>query len=170
VRGATGSGRKLFFQKHNDTVSMPGIKELDTDLWPEHPPMLEIGPRKALRGRGAENVVELHIVELDHEGDREARTASSSDSTRSRASAEGHAKGGGPSSRTPVVFSWLGLEKLLKAERRQGLHVGWITRCWSHTSIAIFLIDLFQLLLNFFIFYRTIRGRNSTIVTFVTML
>jgi bifunctional non-homologous end joining protein LigD len=39
---------------------MPGIKELDPDLWPEHPAMLEIATHEALVGAAQMNVVELH--------------------------------------------------------------------------------------------------------------
>jgi bifunctional non-homologous end joining protein LigD len=60
VRAPTGVTGELFFQKHNDTVSLPGIKELDPRYWPEHPAMLEIDTRKALVGCAQMNVVEIH--------------------------------------------------------------------------------------------------------------
>src|ERR1700682_347978 len=60
VRGPKGVAGELFFQKHGDTRRIPGIKELDPDLWPGHPAMLEIATREALVGAAQMNVIELH--------------------------------------------------------------------------------------------------------------
>ena len=60
VRAPSGVTGQLFFQKHGDTVKVPGIKELDRKYWPEHDPMLEIDTAKALVGAAQMNVVELH--------------------------------------------------------------------------------------------------------------
>jgi bifunctional non-homologous end joining protein LigD len=34
VRGPTGIGGELFFQKHGEKLGIPGIRELDRALWP----------------------------------------------------------------------------------------------------------------------------------------
>jgi bifunctional non-homologous end joining protein LigD len=60
VRAPYGVTRELFFQKHGDTVKVPGIKELDPKYWPEHDPMLEIDTAEALVAAAQMNVVELH--------------------------------------------------------------------------------------------------------------
>jgi len=60
VRAPTGVEGELFFQKHNDTVRVPGIKELDPSYWPEHPAMLEIDTREALVACAQMNAVEIH--------------------------------------------------------------------------------------------------------------
>ena len=60
VRAPAGVDGALFFQKHNDTVQVPGIKVLDRKHWPEHPPMIEIDTREALVGAAQMNTVELH--------------------------------------------------------------------------------------------------------------
>jgi hypothetical protein len=73
VRAPSGVTGQLFFQKHGDTVKVPGIKELDRKYWPEHDPMLEIDTPRALVGAAQMNMVELHTVELHHQGDRQAR-------------------------------------------------------------------------------------------------
>ena len=60
VRAPSGVTGQLFFQKHGDTVKVPGIKELDRKYWPQHDPMLEIDTPQALVGAAQMNVVELH--------------------------------------------------------------------------------------------------------------
>jgi bifunctional non-homologous end joining protein LigD len=60
VRGPDGVDGQLFFQKHADRIHIPGIKELDPALWPEHGALLEVGSAKALVGSAQMNVVELH--------------------------------------------------------------------------------------------------------------
>jgi bifunctional non-homologous end joining protein LigD len=60
VRAPNGVDGALFFQKHGDTIKIPGIKVLDASYWPGHEPMLEIPDRKALVGAAQMNVVELH--------------------------------------------------------------------------------------------------------------
>jgi bifunctional non-homologous end joining protein LigD len=60
VRGPTGIGGELFFQKHGDKLGIPGIRELDAALWPGHQPLLEIGNTQALVGAAQMNVIELH--------------------------------------------------------------------------------------------------------------
>ncbi|MEO8627063.1 MAG: DNA ligase D [Betaproteobacteria bacterium] len=60
VRGPSGIGGELFFQKHGDKIGIPGIKELDASLWPGHAALLEIGNAQALAGAAQLNVIEFH--------------------------------------------------------------------------------------------------------------
>jgi len=60
VRGPSGIGGELFFQKHGDTLAIPGITELDPKLWPGHDALLEISNEQALVGAAQMNVIELH--------------------------------------------------------------------------------------------------------------
>jgi len=60
LRAPAGIQHQLFFQKHGDTLKIPGLKELDPAFDPEHPPLLEIDSLKALIGAAQMNVVEFH--------------------------------------------------------------------------------------------------------------
>jgi bifunctional non-homologous end joining protein LigD len=60
VRGPTGVGGELFYQKHIESLQITGIKELDASLWPEHAPLLEVATAKALVGAAQMNVIEFH--------------------------------------------------------------------------------------------------------------
>ena len=60
VRGPTGVAGELFFQKHVEKQSIPGLKELDPALWPEHDSLLEVATAKALASAAQMNVIELH--------------------------------------------------------------------------------------------------------------
>ncbi|MDN3919360.1 DNA ligase D [Roseateles violae] len=60
VRGPDGVGGELFFQKHGDTLKIPGLKQLDPKLDPGHAPLLEIDSARALLGAVQMNVLELH--------------------------------------------------------------------------------------------------------------
>ncbi len=60
VRAPAGVEGKLFFQKHGDTVKVPGIKVLDRKYWPGQDPMLEIDTREALFAAAQMNVIEFH--------------------------------------------------------------------------------------------------------------
>jgi len=60
VRGPTGIGGELFFQKHGEKLGIPGIRELDSALWPGHQALLEIANVQALIGAAQMNVIELH--------------------------------------------------------------------------------------------------------------
>jgi len=60
VRGPDGVDGELFFQKHGDTLRIPGLKQLDPALDPGHPSLLEIPTRNALLGAVQMNVLELH--------------------------------------------------------------------------------------------------------------
>ena len=50
VRGPKGVGGQLFFQKHDDKASIPGVRELDAALWPGHAALLEVSSAQALVG------------------------------------------------------------------------------------------------------------------------
>jgi len=60
VRGPSGIGGELFFQKHDDKLSIPGLRELDPQLWPGHPAMLELPSAAALVSAAQMNVIEFH--------------------------------------------------------------------------------------------------------------
>jgi bifunctional non-homologous end joining protein LigD len=60
VRAPTGIGGELFFQKHGEKISIPGIRQLDRSYWPGHPAMLEVATRETLVGAAQMNVIELH--------------------------------------------------------------------------------------------------------------
>ncbi|WP_426086601.1 DNA ligase D [Janthinobacterium sp. PSPC1-1] len=60
VRAPAGVGGELFFQKHADTATMPGVKQLDPGLDPEHAAMLEVASVQGLLSAAQWNVVEFH--------------------------------------------------------------------------------------------------------------
>ena len=60
VRAPAGVGGELFFQKHAETGKLPGVKNLNQALDPEHPPMLEVATAQGLLSSAQWNVVELH--------------------------------------------------------------------------------------------------------------
>ena len=60
LRAPSGIEKKLFFQKHGNTLRIPGLKQLDTALDPGHPPLLAINSIEALVGAAQMNVVEFH--------------------------------------------------------------------------------------------------------------
>ena len=60
VRGPTGVGGELFFQKHSERTRIPGLKDLDAALWPGHDPLLEVATPAALAGAAQMNVIEFH--------------------------------------------------------------------------------------------------------------
>jgi bifunctional non-homologous end joining protein LigD len=59
VRAPEGVAGELFFQKHADVRTMPGLKDLP-DLWEGHGPLLEVPSAKALVSAAQMNVVEFH--------------------------------------------------------------------------------------------------------------
>ena len=59
VRAPEGVGGELFFQKHADVRTMPGMKDLP-DLWEGHDSLLEVPNAKALIAAAQMNVVEFH--------------------------------------------------------------------------------------------------------------
>jgi bifunctional non-homologous end joining protein LigD len=60
VRGPTGVGGELFFQKHIESLQITGIKELDAALWPGHAALLEVPSKQALIAAAQMNVIEFH--------------------------------------------------------------------------------------------------------------
>jgi bifunctional non-homologous end joining protein LigD len=60
VRAPSGITGQVFFQKHLDKMRIPGVKELDPALWPEHDPLLEVGTVQAISAAAQMNVVEFH--------------------------------------------------------------------------------------------------------------
>ncbi len=60
VRAPAGVEGELFFQKHADVAKMPGMKQMDPELDPDHPPMLEVGSAKGILSASQWNVVEFH--------------------------------------------------------------------------------------------------------------
>ncbi|MDB5868110.1 MAG: ligD [Polaromonas sp.] len=60
LRAPSGIEGTMFFQKHAEAVSIPGIKLLDTRLDPGHEPLLEIPSAQALLGAVQFNGIEFH--------------------------------------------------------------------------------------------------------------
>jgi len=60
VRAPSGIGGELFFQKHAEATSIPGIKLLDPSLDPDHDPLLEVPTVSALLSATQLNVIEFH--------------------------------------------------------------------------------------------------------------
>lgn len=60
VRAPEGVGKELFFQKHADVGKMPGVRNMDGALDPDHPPMLEIASIEGILSASQWNVVEFH--------------------------------------------------------------------------------------------------------------
>ncbi|MCW5634205.1 MAG: DNA ligase D [Rubrivivax sp.] len=60
VRGPEGVGGPLFFQKHDEAGSIPGLRVLPTSLWPGHAPLLEVHDAAGLLAAAQMNVIELH--------------------------------------------------------------------------------------------------------------
>ena len=59
VRGPSGIGGELFFQKHSE-AKMPGMTELDPALWPGHDALLAVNSGEALLHAAQFNVIEFH--------------------------------------------------------------------------------------------------------------
>jgi bifunctional non-homologous end joining protein LigD len=60
VRGPTGVGGELFFQKHVESLQGTGIAALDAALWPGHAALLAVPSKHALIGAAQMNVIEFH--------------------------------------------------------------------------------------------------------------
>jgi bifunctional non-homologous end joining protein LigD len=60
VRGPSGIGGELFFQKHAEKLRIPELRDLDAALWPGHEPLLEVPTARALAGAAQMNVIEFH--------------------------------------------------------------------------------------------------------------
>ena len=62
VRAPTGVGGELFFQKHADTRTLPGIESLDPALYISHPALLTVAGVQGLMSAAQWNVVEFHTL------------------------------------------------------------------------------------------------------------
>ncbi len=120
VRGPEGVTGELFFQKHDEQQSIPGLRQLDPALWPGHPALLEVPSADALVNAAQMNVIEFHtwnstvkridrpdrmVLDLDPgEGVSWARVQEAALLTR-------------------TMLTELGLEGWLKTSGGKGLHV-----------------------------------------------
>ena len=59
VRGPSGVGGELFFQKHMD-AKIAGVTVLDQKLWPDHGAMIQIDTKEALLSAAQFNTIEFH--------------------------------------------------------------------------------------------------------------
>ena len=60
LRGPSGVGGELFFQKHLESLTATGIRQLDAALWPGHAALIEVATPQALVGAAQMNVIEFH--------------------------------------------------------------------------------------------------------------
>jgi bifunctional non-homologous end joining protein LigD len=120
VRGPSGVGGELFFQKHIESLQITGLKELAAELWPGHASLIEVPTAKALIGAAQMNVIEFHtwnattkridkpdrvIFDLDPgEGERWERVQEAATLVRG-------------------MLQELGLESWLKTSGGKGLHI-----------------------------------------------
>lgn len=62
LRAPDGVNGQLFFQKHAETEKLPGMRQLDPGLDPDHPPMIEVATRQGLLSAAQWNVIEFHTM------------------------------------------------------------------------------------------------------------
>ncbi|RZI44613.1 DNA ligase D [Herbaspirillum sp. HC18] len=60
LRCPEGIGGEQFFQKHVGRIAIPGIRELDPALDPDHEPLMAIDDARALIGAAQMGMIELH--------------------------------------------------------------------------------------------------------------
>ena len=60
VRAPNGITGQLFFQKHDEARTIPGLRRLDPALWPEHEALLEVPAAPAIAEAAQMNVLEFH--------------------------------------------------------------------------------------------------------------
>lgn len=65
LRGPSGIGGELFFQKHAETFRIAGVNRLDPALWPGHPPMIEVANETGIVAAAQLNVIEFHTWNAD---------------------------------------------------------------------------------------------------------
>jgi bifunctional non-homologous end joining protein LigD len=74
VRAPDGITGQLFFQKHMETATMPGIKQLDPALDPDHSALLTVAKPEGLLSAAQMNVLEFHtwnaLISNIHKPDR----------------------------------------------------------------------------------------------------
>ncbi|CAN7595401.1 DNA ligase D [Variovorax paradoxus] len=120
VRGPTGIQGELFFQKHDDKLSIPGVKALDEKLWPGHAGLLEVGTAQALANAAQMNVIEFHTWNsLARNIDKPDRMIFDLDP--GEGTTWQHVQEAALLVRT--LLSELGLESWLKTSGGKGLHV-----------------------------------------------
>ena len=120
VRGPEGVAGPLFFQKHDEAGSIPGLRVLPAALWPGHAPLLEVPNADALLAAAQMNVIEFHTWNSTTKKiDRPERIVFDLDPGE-----------GVPWSRvqeaallTRTLLEELGLEAWLKTSGGKGLHV-----------------------------------------------
>jgi bifunctional non-homologous end joining protein LigD len=62
VRATDGVAGTPFFQKHAPSERLPGFRQLDAALYPEHPPLLELFSKAGLLSAAQWNVLEFHTM------------------------------------------------------------------------------------------------------------
>lgn len=65
LRAPGGIDGALFFQKHAEIEKLPGFRQLDPALDPDHPAMLEVRTTQGLLSAAQWNVVEFHTLNTD---------------------------------------------------------------------------------------------------------
>lgn len=120
VRGPSGIQGELFFQKHDDKLSIPGVKALDEKLWPGHAGLLEVGTAQALANAAQMNVIEFHTWNsMARNIDKPDRMIFDLDP--GEGTTWPHVQEAATLVRT--LLSELGLESWLKTSGGKGLHV-----------------------------------------------
>ncbi len=120
VRGPSGIGGQLFFQKHSGTLKIRGLRDLDEALWPGYEKLIEVPTAEALIGCAQMNVIEFHTWNsLTNNIDRPDRMIFDLDP------GEGvswtHVQEA--AALTRVLLTELGLASWLKTSGGKGLHV-----------------------------------------------
>ena len=117
VRGPSGVGGELFFQKHIESLQITGIKELDAALWPGHASLLEVPTKQGTDRRGADERHRVSYVERDDKKDRPARSRDLRPRPRRRR-ALGACAGSGDAGAPPAAGA--GAAMLVEDQWRQG--------------------------------------------------
>ena len=120
VRAPAGIDGPLFFQKHAESLKIPGLKELDPAVSPDHKPMIEVDSFTALIGAAQANVIEFHTWNATTRDttkpDRMVFDLDPGEGVSWKQIQEG-------SELTRALLEELGLAALLKTSGGKGLHV-----------------------------------------------
>jgi bifunctional non-homologous end joining protein LigD len=120
VRGPSGIAGQLFFQKHDDKLSIPGLRELDPRLWPGHAALLELPTAEALVSAAQMNVIEFHTWNSTRKSiDKPDRMVFDLDP----GEGVGWPRVQEAALLTRTLLSELGLQSWLKTSGGKGLHV-----------------------------------------------